>query len=108
MYQFQVITMVPPVDEDGNLAMAFTPLIEQIEQPRESNDYKGKYRKVDFGLAFLNLRQPVFQLGEIVIVNSDGREVICDGRKASKWFVEYEEFDNIEDAIRRSQEVTNA
>lgn len=47
---------------------------------------------------------PVFKLGEILILNEYGRS-IPDGRKPSKWFVEYEVFDNIEAAIKRAKEV---
>jgi hypothetical protein len=47
---------------------------------------------------------PVFKLGEILILNDHGRS-IPDGRKPSKWFVEYEEFNDIEAAVRRAKEV---
>ena len=104
---FQVITEIPEGDEiSGNLALPWIPYYQQVETESEANDYKGKYEKVNFGAAFLNLRQPVFRLGEIIIVDGDGRELVCDQRKASKWGVGWETFGSIEDAVYRSREVT--
>jgi len=105
---FQVITKVPPLTEGGNLAIPMVPLLEEIESMSEANDWKGKYKPVELGLAMLTLRQPVFKLGEIVITNSGDREAISPQRKASKWDVEVEEFDSIEDAVKRSQEITES
>ena len=48
---------------------------------------------------------PVFQLGEILIIGSNDR-TIPDGRKPSKWDVECEYYDDIEEAIARAIEVT--
>lgn len=49
---------------------------------------------------------PVFTLGEICILDEpNGREVSGKQRAPRKWFVEVEEFDNIEDAVKRAQEV---
>jgi len=47
---------------------------------------------------------PVFGLGEILIIDSNGR-TIPDGRKPGKWDVECEYFDTIEDAVKRAKEV---
>jgi len=47
---------------------------------------------------------PVFRLGEILIINSYDR-TIPDGRKPSKWDVNCEYFDTIEDAVKRAKEV---
>lgn len=54
----------------------------------------------------LHVKRNVFTKGEIVILNDYGREVCGQGRKPSKWFIEYEELDNIDDAIARAVEVT--
>lgn len=51
---------------------------------------------------------PVFSLGEILILDSEYGRSIPDGRKPSKWFVSYECFENLEDAVKRSKEVYNA
>lgn len=104
---FQVVIKVPPDTEGGNLAMPHVPLIEEVEPMSEKNNWKGKYKPVQFGGAILSLRQPVFALGEIVITSSGDREIVGGLRKASKWDVKVEEFDNIEDAVTRSQEITN-
>jgi hypothetical protein len=48
---------------------------------------------------------PVFYLGEILVIDSNDR-TIPDGRKPSKWNVGCKYFNNIEDAIAKSLEVT--
>ena len=51
------------------------------------------------------LKSKVFYEGEILIVDESGREVAGLCRKPSKWNVEYEEFDNLEDAIKRARKI---
>ena len=53
---------------------------------------------MDVGTA-LALRQPVFGLEEILILDMDGREVSGRGRKPGKWGVEIEEFDATYDGL---------
>jgi len=48
----------------------------------------------------------VFILGEVLICQG-GREICGQGRKPSKWYVEHETFNNVEDAIECSKRVTN-
>ena len=48
---------------------------------------------------------PVFTLGEVLIVDSGGREVVGAQRKPSKWYVDYEGFVTVEQAVQRAQEV---
>lgn len=106
---FAVITKVPPLTEGGNLAIPSVPLIEEVETMAESNGWKGKYKPVNFGLAILSARQPVFKAGEIVILDSEyGREIVYPQRKPSKWDVEVENFDTIEKAVERSNEITSS
>ena len=52
-----------------------------------------------------SIKLPVFALGEILILDETGREIGGDRRKPSKWFVEYKEFYNVEEAIKCSEEV---
>lgn len=57
-------------------------------------------------LVALELLRPVFHVGEILILDSShGREVDYPGRKPSKWGVETEEFEDLDDAVRRGHEV---
>jgi len=51
------------------------------------------------------IKVPAFEVGEILIVDETGREVAGHCRKPSKWMVEYEEFDNLEEAIKRAREI---
>ena len=54
-------------------------------------------------IVFCNV--PVFKLGEILIMDHEYGRTIPDGRKPSKWDVQYECFDNIDDAITKAKEV---
>jgi len=61
---------------------------------------KGKTYTID------KVKIPVFMKGEILIVDAKTeREITGRHRKPSKWFVEYEIYDNLEDAIKRALEV---
>lgn len=90
--EYIVITSVPGGDKvDGNLATALGQIYLENGQ--------------QVGIESLALRVRVFEPGEILICNG-GREVAGKGRKPSKWFIEYEEFDNINDAVQRAVAIT--
>lgn len=59
----------------------------------------------EVGALFLSFRGTVFILGEILILDLDGREPHGHGRKPGKWGVTCEEFDDIESAIARSSKL---
>jgi len=96
-----VITKVPDPDkgEDGNLALAL-PLYFQ-----PNSETKPLPALDVIGAAIITIMAPVFWLGEILVVDEGGREIGGKGRKPSKWAVEYEEFDDLAEAVRRSREV---
>ena len=105
-YVFAVITEIPDADagQSGNLASA-TDLYRVVEPPSDTNDWQSRVERVPIMLA-LNFRQPAFALGEILILNAGtDREIGGIQRKPSKWFIEYETFDTVEQAIERSREV---
>ena len=58
--------------------------------------------------ALLAMRRPVWTLGEILILNADGREVAGLGRKPSKWSVGITPADSIEDAVGVAQLVLDS
>ncbi len=105
-----VITEVPERKGIGNLASAIELYFEE-ERPSPRNNFEGKVvdlHEVDPNLAMiaaLKLRAPVFHLGEVLLVDEDGREVGGLMRKPNKWDVTYEEFSLVGDAYRRVQEV---
>lgn len=101
---FGVITDIPDPTTGGNLASAMD-LYRQIEDGNESNGWLGRFERLDIMVA-LELRYPVFTLGEILVLDDSGREVSGIGRKPSKWFVSYETFDTIELAVDRAREIT--
>jgi hypothetical protein len=106
--KFAVITEIDPTGNKADdflflrhFTTGFGPegdIIEQlytdVDDPAEE-DYKRMTR----------VRLSVFALGEILILNEYGREVSGHERKPSKWRVKYEEFDNVEDAIKRAQAI---
>jgi hypothetical protein len=52
------------------------------------------------------VKTPAFMKGEILIIDAETeREIAGLRRKPSKWDVEYEVYDNLEDAIKRALEV---
>ena len=92
-YEFIVITKVPTPPEDGNLATALGDLFYASGEPVPP-------------MTQLGLSIPVFTLGEIIVADTNGREIGGRGRKPAKWFVEHETFDFPLEAIKRSREVT--
>jgi hypothetical protein len=47
------------------------------------------------------------RVGEVLVLDGhNGREMCGRRRKPSKWFVEFETFSNLDDAIRRAKEVS--
>jgi hypothetical protein len=101
-YTFAVITKVPKVREGNEYDQI---LVEGYDKDNEEVIYhlpkEGvEYRMVD--TKFINAKLPVFQLGEILILDKTGREAAGMGRKPSKWSVEVEEFNDLQEAIDRA------
>lgn len=97
---FCVITQVPDPDTDGgNLAAALTYV------PKDSELSAEQARQLRFS-ALLHLRTPVFTLGEILVLDGNDRDYGTT-RKPSKWFIEYECCDTVEEAIAISGRVTS-
>lgn len=125
-YIFCVITGVPDNSEDGgNLASAMFAL-----PPKHMNSdlyyghetYGADYQDVDRTprpVTFDDMASvppddnygfmvPVFELGEIVILNEpEGREVCGKQRAPRKWRVDVEEFEDLNHAVERSRAVIN-
>lgn len=104
--QFIVITSVPPPGDQGNLALVLDVFFEPPATPQNFDnplprlvDYVGQ------PMLALALRAPVFTLGEVLICDFDGRELVGAGRKPSKWSVGAETFQTPEEAVKRAREV---
>lgn len=103
-YTFAVIVKTPSGDERwGNLATALD-VYRVVDEKTQENHYRETVIRLPWD-DLLTLRTEVFHVGEILILNEDGREVGYPGRKPRKWHVEVEEFDDLEKAIARSKEV---
>ncbi len=105
---FTVVTEVPEPEEGTNMASVMG--LYEVAPESEDNPYGLKVRALSGQQAMgimLKLRRPVFILGEILLLDSFGREYAGQGRKPDKWEVKTETFDNIKDAIARAQEVTD-
>ena len=109
MHKFGVITAVPgmgkpealtdpTVDWEGNLALQ-VPLFT-------ATGMVGDKPRIIQGIEAMAFRAPVFDIGEILVLDLDGREIGGRGRKPSKWDVKCEVFDDIEKAIERAREVS--
>lgn len=99
---FAVVTNTKPEGmPEGNLAS----MLGDLYLPKGGTQGQPYVRAIEDpqfqGLAF-HARYPVFHVGEILILDESGREFGYPGRKPSKWFIETEEFDDLDDAIRRS------
>lgn len=110
MTEFIVITGLPQAPNGGNLAAVLDLWVEE-QEPHPDNGFEGVYRElaeVDPNLAvaaLLRFRQPVFQLGEIIVAE-DGREIGGNGRKPNKWLVDTETFSTVEEAVACARRVT--
>lgn len=111
---FCVITNPGNLKEQGGLAatMMFMRQEEKDGQPGQKipqvyvnvfpEDAEAKeYQLLGFA------KYPVFQKGEVVLLDDrTGRELDGHQRKPSKWFIDYELYDSLDDAILRAFEVT--
>lgn len=87
----------------GNLVIPTT-LLYQHETPDGTNNYEGVYVEAAQVLrgVYLDLRTPLFRVGEILTIGTDGRDQF--GRKPSKWDVDLEEVHSLPKAAARAQE----
>ncbi len=65
-------------------------------------DSDADYEEVDESRV---IEVPVFFVGEILILDEDGREPGYPGRKPSKWAVKIECYDQVEEAVKRVNQV---
>lgn len=111
-----VVTKADP--EPGNMAIGSMNLYIQTNE--DDPAYDGYLKKVEpfsewlmntlpreqaVGL-LLNLRKPVFEVGEIMFLDEGGRELNGIGRKPDKWNVEVESVDSVEAAVMLSLQIT--
>ena len=102
-YNFYVITKTPDLFEEGNLYDEFGYGV--------GNDYENSYIVVGCPSSYCEynpdyeIKIQAFEEGEIIICDDSGREVCYPGRKPSKWDVEYEIFDNLDNAVERAREL---
>lgn len=95
----------------GNYATALDLKIEiDYTKPGVLTNFSDYLQKVGLDpMIILSMRQPVFTLGEIVILDSvGGRELDGNQRMPSKWDVGTEHFDNLEDALGCADTIINS
>ena len=98
--RFAVVTRIAcsHAGEGGNMATAFglchpIPDSELLEVQPAAAELQ------------MRLRMPVFHLGEVLILDPDGREPHGSGRCPSKWDVDIEFFDDVNAAIAGAQKI---
>jgi len=115
VYTFAVITKIPNNNEEGNKYDDFLirNRVKEADNMTMHNacGYKS-YRQYNDGEIenipnkdIIDVSLPVFNLGEVLILDNNGREATGRGRKPSKWSVEVEEFNNLNEAIECSNKV---
>lgn len=126
-YEIVVVTKVPDAEAGnaGNMALAGFDLYwtpdDRLNEDQNEKDEIGLDKVRPFvevlkemledpegskALSFiLCLRQPVFHVGEILILDAGGREVGYPGRKPSKWSVEVETVETLDEAAALSHRV---
>lgn len=101
-----MITGVPKLPDTGNCCDDF--IMEGTYK-----EYDGEEKKAYFVGTFApdelelagECKREVFQVGEVLILNDYGREIPYPGRKPSKWFVDYELYDDLDVALERARDV---
>ncbi len=96
---YAVITKVPGKYEEGN---EYDRFVEASDIRTDMSYPKGKC--IHFPESFI-IKDTVFELGEIMVLNEYGREISGRQRKPGKWYVDYKEFDDIKKAIRCARDV---
>jgi hypothetical protein len=115
VYTFAVITKVPKNNEEGNKYddLLIRNRVKEADNMTMANacGYKS-YKQCNAEEIenipkkdIIDVSLPVFDLGEVLILDNNGREATGRGRKPSKWSVEVEEFNNLNEAIEYSKKV---
>lgn len=103
--RYLVITWVPDAEENpdnGNMCHEVLYVVEDLGEYRSDGTVIPQRLSEKRQLVL----SPLFEVGEILVVNNYGREINGQGRKPSKWDVRYEEFRSITKAIARAVEVS--
>ena len=96
--KFGVITKIPPESDDGNK-------YDHIIEPEDIRVDLWPTKFMQIPDQQFSVRLQNFELGEILVLNDYGREISGRERKPGKWFVVCEEFDSIDKAIKRAEQV---
>jgi hypothetical protein len=115
MIEYAVITSVPTHLPDSVEVPAgnMQPLWEAYQlatEPREDNGWQGTVKPLNaLVMASLSIMLPVFELGEIVIVDFQSqREIAPPHRSLDTREINYERFGSAKEALDRSNEVLAA
>jgi hypothetical protein len=115
MIEYAVITSVPTRQPDSAELPAgnMQPLWEAYQlatQPGETNNWQGTVKPLNtLVLASLGLMFPVFELGEVLIIDfQTRREVAPPHRSLDAYEITYERFESAREALDRSAEITDS
>lgn len=114
MIEYAVVTSLPQNRlgsievHAGNMQPLFD-VYQLASEPSEKNSWRGTVRPVNtLILATLSLMVPVFELGEVVIIDfQTQREIAPPHRPLDGYEVTYERFGTAQEALDRSAEVIN-
>ncbi len=88
--EYAVITSTPSPLKLGNMATGLGQVFITLD---------GHITYERLGIESMNFGLEVFHVGEILILDDAGREVAGRGRKPSKWDVDIETFQVLEEAV---------
>ena len=95
-YTFAVVTGTGPYPGNHTMIDPGTYVLPPNELPHRLSDiFDDPFNR----RVWSELRSPVFEVGEILILGPDGREPGTSGRKPSKWDVTIAEFTTVEQAV---------
>ncbi len=112
-YTIAVITKIPDPNAGNTGNLAHLPEVYyEIEEPSEENGWTGKAAEFwtmlreEKGIDLWPILPmgPVFVLGQVLFLSEWGR-CLTSGLKPSKWYVEYEEVETLDEAIALSRKV---
>lgn len=105
MTRIGVVTRVADPSTGGNLAIGDVWLDPQAQGGEPMAAHQRLADALGRPMLALYLRVPVFTVGELLVLDHNERDTM--GRKPSKWDVDVETFDNIDEAVARAHEVTS-
>jgi hypothetical protein len=104
MITYGVVTKIPdPLTDDGNLEPALDRVYTKAEEDVRTYRW-GRQGRLPMRFIVASFVE-VFRLGEVLILGDDGRELVGARRDPDRWRVKWEQFTDLDAAVKRAQQV---